>query len=90
MSTLDVMRVIKCTRLPPPFLSGDNLGTSLMYYLNVFLHTDQYKESKEEKSQIELELQAAHKELAEEQQQHEQRRRELLETHPELICKCTI
>ena len=78
------------TRFLTPLLSGDNLGTSLTYYINVFLHTDQYKESKEEKSQIELELQAAHKKLAEEQQQHEQCRRELVETHQELICKCTI
>ena len=70
----------------PPYC----LGTGLTHYINVFIHTDRYKESKhiaEEKKEIELELQAARKKLAEEMEQHGQCRREFAETHREYMRK---
>ena len=64
----------------PSLLSGECLGTRLTHYINVFLHTDR-------NSQIELELQAAHKKLAEEREQHGQCRREFAETYQEYMRK---
>ena len=67
--------------------SGNKANT---LYINVFLHTDRYKESKdvaEEKRQIELELQAARKKLAEEMEQHRQCRREFAEAHQKYMRK---
>ena len=70
-----------------PLLSGECLGTGLTHYIKVFLHTDRYKESKDIAEEKSLELQAAHKELAEAKEQYEQCRRELVETHQKCMCK---
>ena len=77
MSTLDVKARDKMYQALP---CGETLGTKLTHYINLFLHT-------EEKKQIELELQDAHMKLAKEKKQREQCRRELAETHRELIRK---
>ena len=63
-----------------PFLSGKSLGTRLTHYINAFLHT-------EEKREIELELQAERKRLAEEKKQHGQCRREFAEARQEYMRK---
>ena len=85
MSTLDVKAHDKCTKLS--LALGETLGTKLAHYINVFLHTDLYKNITEEKRQIGLELQETRMKLSKEEEQHEKCRRELLETHQELKCK---
>lgn len=77
--------MIKCTRLS--LALGETLVTKLTHSINLFLHTDLYKNITEEKRQIGLELQEAHMKLAKEKEQHEHCRRELVETHRELMRK---
>ena len=81
MSTLDIKAHDRMYQALPCHALGETLGTKLTHYINLFIHT-------EEKRQIGLELQEARMKLAiKEKEQCEQCRRELAETHRELIRK---